>query len=103
MLFSSIHNRINQKHFRKRTSRKTAAQKWKARRWSFEQLETRMLLSATVWTDSPDYLPGSSAGIFGSGFGAAEAVTVKVQHNNDGYMDGPYAWQVTSLTDGSFQ
>src|SRR5260370_43991 len=103
MGFTALLSRLFPKHNNYKIFQRTSAKRWTGHRWNFDQLEDRVLLSAAVWTDRPDYLPLSSAGIGGSGFGAAEAVILRLQHNNDGYMDGPYTWQATSQADGSFQ
>jgi hypothetical protein len=53
-----------------------------------ERLEDRTLLSASVWTDKPDYAPGSTALINGSDFQVGEVVQFQVLRT-DGVQDGP--------------
>ena len=52
-----------------------------------EPLEQRTLLSATLWTDKLDYLPGDTAGIYASGFQAGATVQFQVLHQ-DGLTGG---------------
>lgn len=54
------------------STRKTTSHKRPAHKLALELLEDRTLLSASVWTDKPDYPPGSTAIINGSGFQAGE-------------------------------
>jgi len=49
----------------------------------FEPLEQRQLLAANIWTDQPDYAPGSTAHIGGSGFAVGESVQLQVLHTDD--------------------
>src|SRR5947207_2133613 len=75
---------------------KTDARKRLARRMTVEQLEDRMLLSATVVTDKLDYAPGQTAIITGSDFQPGEVVQLQVLRT-DGqpdYPEGNQPWQV---------
>src|SRR5438552_1832123 len=64
-----------------------------------EQLEDRVLLSASLWTDQPDYSPGSTATINGSGFLPGEVVNLRVIRT-DGIPDGPPGNVPWNVTDG---
>src|SRR5205823_6138427 len=81
----------------RRRRRQAAPRKWTARSvLGVEQLEARTLLSASVWVDKPDYVPGSTAIINGSGFQAGEVVQLQVVRT-DGqpdYPSGNLPWQV---------
>src|SRR5262245_53442606 len=62
-----------------------------------ETLEDRLVPSASLWTDKPDYAPGATALISGSGFQVGETVQLQVVRT-DGVADSPpgnAAWQVT--------
>src|SRR5262245_49161405 len=80
-----------------RRRRQAAPRKWTPRSvLGVEQLEARTLLSASVWVDKPDYVPGSTAMINGSGFQAGEVVQLQVVRT-DGqpdYPSGNLPWQV---------
>jgi hypothetical protein len=76
-------------------SRKSAPRR-AARRLSAEHLEERLAPAAAVWTDKPDYAPGTTAIIGGSGFQVGETVQMQVLRT-DGvpdYPDGNLPWQV---------
>src|SRR5262245_56709350 len=45
----------------RRASRRTAAARTMRRPWALLRLEDRLVPTATVWTDKPDYAPGSTA------------------------------------------
>src|SRR4051794_38884220 len=81
----------------RRRRRQAAPRKWAARSvLGLEQLEARTLLSASVWLNKPDYIPGSTAVINGSGFQAGETVQLQVVRT-DGqpdYPGGNLPWQV---------
>src|SRR5205823_5861950 len=81
----------------RRRRRQAAPRKWTAGSLlRLEQLEARTLLSASVWVDKPDYVPGSTAIINGSGFQAGEVVQLQVVRT-DGqpdYPGGNLPWQV---------
>jgi Ca2+-binding RTX toxin-like protein len=77
-----------------------------------ERLEERTLLTgtpgapaATVSTDRPDYAPGSTAVIGGSGFAAGETVTLQVLHiDGRPNTDASHTpWTVTADASGNFQ
>src|SRR5947209_2645154 len=75
---------------------KTAVRKRSRHRLGVEYLEARTLLSASVWLDKPDYVPGSTAIINGSGFQPGEMVQLQVVRT-DGqpdYPGGNLPWQV---------
>src|SRR5262249_9846800 len=87
-----------------------------ARRWglfekrlarpTLESLETRALPSATLWTDKPDYAPGTTAIINGAGFQVGE--TVQLQITNIAGLPNPTPprapWDVTDgYTGPAFQ
>lgn len=57
------------------------------RRLLLESLEDRRLLSATVWTDQLNYVPGTMALVSGTGFQPGETVKVQVLHT-DGTANG---------------
>jgi len=50
------------------------------RRVGVEHLEERLAPAATVWTDKPDYSPGMTAIIGGSGFQVGETVHLQILH-----------------------
>src|SRR6266536_1090689 len=81
----------------RRRRRQAAPRRWTAGSvLRLEQLEARTLLSASVWVDKPDYGPGSTAIINGSGFQAGEVVQLQVVRT-DGqpdYPGGDLPWQV---------
>ena len=89
--------------------RPTARQAAGKRRWSWgraslvEQLEARLALSATVFTDQPNYVPGAVAQITGNGFDPGEQVTLQII-NGDGSTpaSGGTPWTANVGTDGSF-
>src|SRR5262249_14392485 len=89
----------------KRARGKSLPQKRNAHRLTVEQLEDRLLLSAAVWTNKPDYLPGETVSITGQEFLAGETVQLQVLHA-DGQPDldaGHEPWQVVVRSDGFFQ
>jgi hypothetical protein len=63
-----------------------------------EALEDRRLLSATIGTDRPDYVPGGIALIRGSGFQPGETVQLQVLHTEGTANAGPNEspWQVSA-------
>lgn len=67
-------------------------------RWlAVEQFEERRLLAAAIFTDKPDYKPGETAQISGSGFQVGETVRLQVTRT-DGVPDlpdGNLPWLVT--------
>src|SRR5262245_40649736 len=69
---------------------------------SVEQLEARNLLSATLLTDKPDYSPGDTAVITGSGFEVGETIQLQVVRTDgvSDYPPGNQPWQVTDGGDG---
>ena len=64
----------------------------RARRLQLEGLEPRQLLAgdqlAAVTTDKPDYAPGETVRIAGSGFALGQAVELQVLHLDGGANDG---------------
>jgi hypothetical protein len=62
-------------------------------------LEDRTLPSAAVWTDHPDYAPGATTVINGSGYGPNETVNLSVVLASG--AQGP-AWSVTGDASGNF-
>src|SRR5262245_27612795 len=79
-----------------RRTRKQASNPRRSRRMAVEQLESRLVPSAVVWTDKPDYSPGSTAIMAGSGFQVGETVQLQVLRT-DGvpdYAEGNVPWQV---------
>ena len=70
-----------------------------------ELLENRLAPAAIIWTDRSDYLPQSTATIFGSGFLPGETVQLQVLHTTGDPAsfanDDP--WLVTDGTNGGFQ
>src|SRR5262249_52213820 len=80
----------------RRLAGKTDVRKRPRQGLGIESLEARTLLSASVWLDKPDYAPGSTAVINGSGFQAGEVVQLQVVRT-DGQPDYPAGnlpWQV---------
>src|SRR5688500_14549018 len=78
-----------------------------------EVLEGRVVPSVTLLTGKPDYAPGETALLSGSGFALAETVNLRVVRT-DGFLDYPggnLPWQVTDggagdldgVVDGKFQ
>jgi hypothetical protein len=62
---------------------------------TFEQLEIRLVPSATVWTDKLDYHPDSTAVINASGFAIGETVRLQVLHTDGKASPGDTPWCVT--------
>ena len=64
----------------------------------------QMAVEAAVTTDKTDYLPGQTAIITGTGFGAGETVTLKVEHADDTEEggEGHGSWNVTADANGNF-
>ena len=68
-----------------------------------ELLEDRTLLSAAVATDKPDYAPGQTALISGSGFVPGETVLLQVVDGVTGQAPPANTpWSVSAGADGSF-
>src|SRR5262245_2337211 len=77
-----------------------------------EALEDRMVPSAVIWTDKPDYLPGETALISGAGFAVGAEVGLRIYNEDvsDG-GSGNAPWFVTDggegdldgVADGNFQ
>src|SRR5438105_4353280 len=63
------------------------------RRCQVELLEDRTAPAAMIWTDQPDYAPGSSATIHGTGFHAGETAMLDVLNITSGLQHAP--WFVT--------
>src|SRR6266498_66394 len=81
-----------------RRTKKQASKPHRSHRMKVEQLEERMVPSASIWTDKPDYAPGSTAVINGSGFQVGEAVHLEVLRTDgvvEGGSDNPW-----TITDG---
>jgi hypothetical protein len=71
-----------------------------SRRLNVEQLESRTLMSSgptTLSTDKPDYAPGTTAIISGTGFQVGETVQLQVLHTDGLPNSGPdhAPWDVT--------
>ena len=81
--------------FGRRKPRRAARRASNSFKPSLEQLEDRTLLSAAIWTNRPDYLPGQIATITGSGFRVGETVDVHVVNLTSGAQYAPW-----SVTDG---
>ena len=64
-----------------------------------EYLEERTVPSAMVWTNKPDYAPGSNAVFYGSGFQPGEQIEIQVTHI-DGKPDVDSSHQPFFVTDG---
>jgi hypothetical protein len=64
-----------------------------------EMLENRVLLSAWVVTDKPDYAPGQTAVIDAGGFAVGETVALQVVHHDGAHGDDG-AHQPWFVTDG---
>jgi hypothetical protein len=62
-------------------------------RLSVEQLEDRTVPSAAVWTQQPDYPPGSTATIYTSGFKVGEVVDFQIVNLTTGEIYTP-PWSV---------
>jgi hypothetical protein len=94
-----------------RRTQKQASKPHRSHRMTVEHLEDRVVPSTSVWTDKPDYAPGSTAVINGSGFQVGEAVHLEVLRSDgvaEGGPDNP--WTVTDggagdldgVADGNF-
>src|SRR5439155_2135546 len=81
--------------FGRRKPRRAARRASNSFKPSLEQLEDRTLLSAAIWTNRPDYLPGQIATVTGSGFRVGETVDVHVVNLTSGAQYAPW-----SVTDG---
>src|SRR5262245_3003339 len=81
----------------KRSPRRAPSGRRAAGPLAAEQLEDRTLLSAAVWTNKPDYLPGETVTITGTGFQPGETVNLQVLHTDGTLNTGPAhaPWQVT--------
>src|SRR5262249_54472929 len=79
-----------------RRTRSQASKPRRGRRMKVEWLEHPLVPSASVWTDKPDYAPGSTAVIQGSGFQVGEAVHLEVLRADGVAQGGPdNPWTVT--------
>ena len=67
-----------------------------------ELLENRHLLSAAVVTDKPEYVPGETAQITGTGFVRGETVQLQVLHTDDtpNTGNGHTPWVITDGGEG---
>src|SRR5262245_37819044 len=89
----------------KRVSRTPFTKRRACPRLSVEQLEGRVVPSATLWTNRSDYQFGDVAVIGGSGFQPLEAVQLQVLHaagtagSNSDAQNQP--WQVTADANGN--
>src|SRR5881296_2943268 len=63
------------------------------------------IVAQTLTSDQPDYAPGSTATLSGSGFSAGESVTMQVLRVDDPSDNGSEhnPWQVTADASGNFQ
>ncbi len=64
-----------------------------------EGLESREVPSATVVTDQPDYLPGATAAITGSGYGPNETINLNIVLANGSQGT---SWSVADDANGNF-
>src|SRR5262245_59714798 len=85
-----------------RARRRARQQSQAARRLNLEHLEERALLSASVWTNKPDYTPGETAYITGQEFQPGEVVQLQVVHadGKPDIDDGHAPWQAVARPDG---
>ncbi|MFM8175337.1 MAG: hypothetical protein ACKN81_17475, partial [Pirellulaceae bacterium] len=67
------------------------------RQLTVEQFEERRLLAASIFTDKPDYKPGETAQISGTGFQLGEIVRLQVTRTDgvSDFPDGNLPWLVT--------